>query len=177
MSFRGRLALFFLLIVVIPIAAIALLVVDVTQDSQAGKSDAALSTALTTALARYETDVLEAQAQATELLTDAGVEPALRSGDEAEIRRVAAAAGRARGLEYLAITTPDGGEITVIDSPSTVASAVVPANVQGTGEYELRASVTGPTEYVEEVSDLTGLEVALVSDGEVVAGSRAIGDC
>ena len=46
MSFRGRLALFFLLIVAIPIAAIALLVVDVTRDSQAGKADARLSTGL-----------------------------------------------------------------------------------------------------------------------------------
>ncbi len=175
MSFRGRLALFFLLIVVIPIAAIALLVVDVTRDSEDGKADAALSTALTTALSHYEADVLEAQAQATELLTDPGVEPALRSGDEAEIERVAAAAGRARGLEYLTITTPDGGEITAIGSSSTVATASVPANVEGSGAYELRASVTGPTEYVEEVAELTGLEVALVSDGEVVAGPRAAG--
>ena len=40
------------------------------------------------------------------------------------------------------------------------------------GNYEITASVTGPTGYVEEVRRLTGLDVALVEDGDVSAGAK-----
>ena len=40
MSFRGRLTLFFLLIVVLPMIAVAVLVVQVTGSSRSGKADA-----------------------------------------------------------------------------------------------------------------------------------------
>ena len=74
MSFRGRLALFFLLIVVIPIAAIALLVIDVTSDSQEWKADARLSTGLTTALTVYEDEVEAAGDAIAEMLASPDVQ-------------------------------------------------------------------------------------------------------
>lgn len=174
MSFRGRLALFFLLIVVIPIAAIALLVADVTRDSQAGKADARLSTALETALAVYEDDVRAARAAASEILTDPDVVAAMGSGDAAEIERAGSTAGRQAGLERLTIVDPDGGEIEAIGSGDPLAEATVRTTGEG-GEYELQTSVTGPTEYVEEVGRLTGLEIALVDGGGVVAGPEVTG--
>ena len=57
MSFRTRLGLFFLLMVAIPIAAIAVLASDVTGDSQAGKADAQVSTGLEAAISVYEDEV------------------------------------------------------------------------------------------------------------------------
>jgi diguanylate cyclase (GGDEF)-like protein len=173
-SFRGRLALFFLLIVVIPIAAIALLVVDVTRDSQAGKADARLSTALETALAVYEDDVRAARGAASEILTDPALLAAMESGDRAEIQRAGATAGREAGLEQLTIVDPDGDEIEVLGSGDVLAGATVRTTGEG-GDYELRASVTGPTEYVEDVGRLTGLEIALVDEGGVVAGPAVTG--
>ena len=49
MSFRGRLTLFFVAIVVVPMIAVAVLVIQVTEDSANGKADARLSTGLETA--------------------------------------------------------------------------------------------------------------------------------
>jgi diguanylate cyclase (GGDEF)-like protein len=169
-SFRGRLALFFLLIVVIPIAAIALLVVDVTRDSQSGKADAALSTGVSTALSVYERDVQAAADAATELLEDQELVSALQSGNPAEIEVAAASAGSAAGLERLAIQTPDGPVIDAIGTGGEIASATVRTTGKA-GRYALSASVTTPTEYVQEVSELTGLEAAVVSDLGVVAGA------
>ena len=170
MSFRGRLALFFLLIVVIPIAAIALLVVDVTSDSQSGKADAALSTGVSTALSVYERDVQAAADAATELLQDQELVSALQSGNPDDIAAAAASAGSDAGLERLAIQTPDGPMIDVIGSGEEIASATVRTTGKA-GRYALSASVTAPTEYVQEVSELTGLEAAVVSDLGVVAGA------
>ena len=168
MSFRSRLALFFLLIVVIPVAAIAFLVVDVTRDSHAGKADARLSTALSTALAVYEDDVRAAQAATSELLTDAEFLAALRTEDEDELASASVAPVRRAGLEVLTIFTPGDTEIEV-GTGELFATATVRTTGQG-GEYELVASVTGPTEYVEEVGRLTDLDVALVGERGVLAG-------
>ncbi len=170
MSFRGRLALFFLLIVVIPIAAIALLVVDVTRDSQDGKADARLSTGVDTALAVYEEDVAAAEAQMAEILTDSEVLVALRSGDAEAIADAAAAAARSAGLERLSIVKPEGEVIRALGTGEELATATV-RTTGGSGAYELRGSVTGPTEYVEEVNRLTGLATALADDSGVAAGT------
>ena len=61
MSFRGRLTLFFLLIVVLPMIAVGVLVSHVTSESESGKSDARLDAGLDAALGTYDADVSEAQ--------------------------------------------------------------------------------------------------------------------
>ena len=62
MSFRGRLTLFFLLIVVLPMIAVAVLVTQVTTQSRNGKADARLAAGLGTALSVYRDDVGAGQA-------------------------------------------------------------------------------------------------------------------
>ena len=171
MSFRGRLALFFLLIVVIPIAAIALLVVDVTSDSQAGKADARLSTGLTTALAVYEEDVEAAGNTVAEMLARSDIRAALSSGDPAAIEEAAARGAESTGLEQLEIAGPGGVEVARIGDGKPFAAATVRSGGDG-GNYEITASVTGPTGYVEDVRSLTGLDVAVVDGGEVNAGAQ-----
>ena len=58
MSFRGRLTLFFVAIVVVPMVAVAVLVVQVTDDSRNGKADARLASALGTAQELYDRALL-----------------------------------------------------------------------------------------------------------------------
>ena len=171
MSFRGRLALFFLLIVVIPIAAIALLVIDVTSDSQEGKADARLSTGLTTALTVYEDEVEAAGDAVAEMLASPDVQATLASGDPAAIEDAAARAAESAGLEQLAIAGPGGEEVARIGEGEPFAAATVRSGGAG-GDYEITASVTGPTGYVEEVRRLTGLDVALADGGGVSAGAQ-----
>jgi diguanylate cyclase (GGDEF)-like protein len=172
-SFRGRLALFFLLIVVIPIGAIALLVVDVTRDSEAGKADARLSTGLETALAVYEDDVEAASDAVAELLTAPAFVAALDSGDAGRIEDVGAVAGRRLGLEHLTATPSGGAAVEVIGSGEPIAAATVRTTGRA-GAYEIAASVTGPTEYVAEVERLTGLDAALVTDDGVTSAPDGV---
>ena len=170
MSFRGRLALFFLLIVVIPIAAIALLVVNVTRDSTSGKADASLSTGLSTALTVYEREVEAAGDAVSELLSDQDIVAALQSGNPAQIESAARAAGSEAGLERLAVEPPNGPVIDAIGGGEEIAAATVRTTGRA-GRYALSGSVTDPEAYVREVSELTGLNAALVSDLGFVAGA------
>src|ERR1044072_5007194 len=57
MSFRGRLFIFFTIIVIVPMAAVAVVLFKITSDSETGKSDARIAQGLTTALAIYQADV------------------------------------------------------------------------------------------------------------------------
>ena len=70
MSFRGRLTLFFLLIVVMPMIAVAVLVTQVTAQSRNGKADARLAAGLETALSIYRGDVAAARRAANEIGKD-----------------------------------------------------------------------------------------------------------
>ncbi|MDQ3571549.1 MAG: diguanylate cyclase [Actinomycetota bacterium] len=172
MSFRNRLGLFFILLVAIPMAAIAILAADVTGDAQAGKADARLSVALEAALRVYEDQREEAKDLATELLIDPKVLDAIRSQDSRQIEEAAGTAGREVGLESLTIVTPDGAELKAMSSRNAVATARV--STTGTeGPYEFVASVAGENEYVQEVSRLTGLEVILAGPQGARASTAA----
>ena len=168
MSFRTRLGLFFLLMVAIPIAAIAVLASDVTGDSQAGKADAQVSTGLEAAISVYEDEVTAADRAVQDVLVDRAVVSALSGGSAAEIERATAAAGADNGLEYLALTTPDGEELEPI--PSDAPVAVVTVTDAGGSELRLVASTINADEYLGRVGELTGLSAAVVgSSGPAVA--------
>ena len=172
MSFRGRLALFFLLIVAIPIAAIGLLVLDVTRDSHSGKADARLSTGLTTALSVYERDVRVAEAAITGIVRNEAMAAALADGDPGAIERTAREVAPEE-LKWLSVAPPQGEELVVVRSPRPLALQDLRTTGEG-GAYRLTASVTGPTEYTDEVSRLTGLDVTLVDSDGAVAGTAAV---
>lgn len=185
MSFRTRLGLFFLLMVAIPIAAIAVLASDVTGDSQAGKADAQVSTGLEAAISVYEDEVAAADRAAQRVLDDQDVVDAIANGSAQEIERAAAVAGVDAGLEYLALTTPDGDELEPIPSDAPVATVTV-TDAEG-GELRLVASTTSADEYLGRVEELTGLSAAVLDpsgkavaaegvDTESLPGTGATGD-
>ena len=54
MSFRGRLRVFFAIIVIVPMVAIGVALLSITASSERGKTDAGLATALTVAFSAYD---------------------------------------------------------------------------------------------------------------------------
>ena len=85
MSFRARLFLFFVIIVVVPMIAVALVLFSLTKDSETGKADAQIAQGLRVAFGEYSDSRAQARARRS-----AGVarDPALGAG---------AALGRRRG--------------------------------------------------------------------------------
>ena len=92
-SFRLRLTLFFLLIVVLPMVALAVLVVQISADSESGKADARLSAGLRTATTVYEQAQADSRRVAGEIAADVAADPAavaaLEGGDRATLRALA----------------------------------------------------------------------------------------
>ncbi len=172
MSFRTRLGLFFLLMVAIPIAAIAVLASDVTGDSQAGKADAQLSTGLQTAISVYQEEVDQAERGARQVLADEELVAALAGKDAGEIERAAASAGADSGLSFLSLTTPAGDKLQPIASEGPVGTATI--TDEAGGELRVVASTIGADEYADRVEQLTGLRVAVLGGDGVEAATEGV---
>src|SRR5437868_7545697 len=81
MSFRSRLLLFFVIIVVVPMIAVALVMFSITADSETGKADAAIAQGLRAAFAIYDGDRSRAQAELNKVAGDSRLGSALARHD------------------------------------------------------------------------------------------------
>src|SRR5919204_4466456 len=147
-SFRGRLTLFFLLIVVLPMIAVAVLVTQVTSKSGSGKADARLASSMDAALALYRDDVTGARRAAGKFASDPQLAAALRSSDTASIQAIAAPLARRNGIRALEIRGPGGQRLAKVGGTDAIATYRLklqgPSGPLGT----LIASTTTPSEYL-----------------------------
>src|SRR5437763_17001904 len=86
MSFRGRLLLFFVIIVVVPMLAVALVLFSITADSENGKADAAIAQGLRSAASFYEGDRVEARRALARIAADPALAADLQSKDKGALR-------------------------------------------------------------------------------------------
>jgi diguanylate cyclase (GGDEF)-like protein len=174
MSFRGRLTLFFLLIVVLPMIAVAVLVVHVTSESESGKADARLDAGLDAAVGTYEADVADAERAAKRFASSPAVASALRSGDPARIEGLAGLAAR-NAIRSLVVRDPRGEVLATIGRGGTVATFKLNLpDRSGRLVASLTASTTTGAEYVNRVSQLTTDDAALLDGGDTVSSTLAL---
>src|SRR5438045_5575079 len=124
MSFRGRLFIFCTIIVVVPMAAVAVVLFRITNDSETGKSDARIAQGLTTALAIYQADVDRARSGLQTVARDPRMSRALARGKPAAIRqRARALTARHPDLVAIAYYDKTGRRIAYARRAATLAFA------------------------------------------------------
>jgi diguanylate cyclase (GGDEF)-like protein len=163
MSFRSRLTLFFLLIVVMPMIAVAVLVTQVTSQSRNGKADARLAAGLESALTIYRDDAAAAKRTANEIGRDPALAAALQSGDPDQVAAAARAGAEQYGAKSLLIRDAAGGRLATVGQTSSVASYRLELRGPSGDLGTLIVSTTTPSRYVADVRHLTGREAALLS--------------
>lgn len=167
MSFRARLTLFFLSIVVLPMVAIAVLLLEITDSSRTGKADAQLATGSKTALAAFRTEERRARARAKQLLHDRRLQLAISSSDSPLVEELLQRAARRVHATYLRAHLPDG---EVVHAGERKAIAIVRMAVDGDPSRGLLdISVTDPKRFARQVRKLTRLHVVVISRGDVIA--------
>ncbi len=175
MSFRGRLTLFFLLIVVLPMVAVAVLVTHVTSDSESGKADARLDAGLDAGVATYEAEVAEAERAAKGFASDPAAASALRSGDPARIEALARRLAIQNGIRSLVIRDPSDDVMATIGPTNAIATFKLNLpDRSGSFVASLTASTTTPTEYLNRVRQLTPDDAALLDEGGTVSSTLAL---
>ena len=178
MSFRTRLSLFFVTIVVVPLITVAVLLLGLSRDNQTGKADARIAQGLRTALALYQSRVSESRPWLEDVLADRRVARGLIEQDRALLRRRLDRLVRRPGAPVSLVVYGRDGRLL---ARSGAASAVAPATAapRARGGRRLGAvavSTTPAAVYAREVKRLTGLEARVSRGGVVLASTLGPGD-
>ena len=126
MTFHGRLRLFFTIIVIVPMVAIAVVLFTLTADSERGQADAAIATGLDVALSLYKDGRKAADDDLMRVAGDARLTSALAESDDAAARRRLRQLVRAdRRVVAATVVDPQGQRVAAAGSRRGVAPAVV----------------------------------------------------
>ncbi len=163
MSFRTRLTGFFVLIVVVPMIALAVLVFRLISDSQNGKADARASGLASAAASLYQSESASGRADAETIARELGASgPAL-------LPSLGAIAGRSG----LARVTVHRGSKTLVDVGNRTAIAPGAARLGATssvGAVTVRASEVTAAQYVRDLH-APGVQVVVRADGSTLGAT------
>jgi diguanylate cyclase (GGDEF)-like protein len=171
MSFGRRLALFFVLIVLVPLLALVGVLVIVSEDSRQGKADARLASGLETALALYDEQVLAARPAAERLAGELELGDGLRSGDTRQLDHFVTSAARGPRVAGVRVLGPAGTTEAASGSPDAVAFAKLDLADGGAQRGALLVSVTTADRYAAELKRLTGRDLVVSRSGTPLAAT------
>lgn len=177
MSFRNRLSLFFVLIVLVPMVSVAFVLFRLISDSEAGKADAAVMARADVVARLYgeaEKDAgfyRQAEADAgppvEEVAADPAFAAALRAGDIEEARE--RADELASGEPIARIVLIDDGKV-VLDEGTDDAIAPATAELEG-GFGRLQVSVTRAGGFARRVGRVAGTDLVVRADDRLLLSS------
>jgi diguanylate cyclase (GGDEF)-like protein len=175
MSFRNRLTLFFVLIVVVPMVAVAFVLFHLIADNESGKADARLATNVDSAIHLYEEARDTADRAARSIGGDVALAQALRTNDRAALAKRAGellARERARRI----VIARGGRAIVDVGSPAAVFPAA--RTLEGAGGKSfgsLQVSVQDPAGYTGLIARVTQAEALVEKAGGPVLATTVKG--
>src|SRR3954470_8697079 len=163
MSFRTWLRVFFFSIVIIPMAAVALVLFKLTGDSETGRADAGIAAGLRNAFAVYTEDAGSATAALRAAARDRELRTALLGDDmRAASARMNALLRSDATVASIAFYNARGRRVAAAGSPDAVAPRSAPlSRVNGQKFGTLAVSVTYADAFVREVQRLSGREASI----------------
>ena len=170
-SFRNRLTFFFILLVILPVLAVAFVGILIVRDSEEGKTDAGLAQAQVAAEGLYRELRDRSQKVVETVSKDEELAIAVRDGDRAVLQNRLEDLAQRGGAVRVRLTL-EGQEPIDAGGGQAVAPEVrqiVDADGNVAGEISL--SVSTAEEYADLLARVTGLEVLLTQGGRLVDGT------
>ena len=169
-SFRTRLRLFFVLIVIVPMIAVTLIIFRLIAESENGQADARVAARQETAISLYYSARADADRLAAQLGRDAALANALRSGDARQIPVVARRLLTRTGAERIVLAT--GGRVWAdVGNPRASFPATRSLVANGRPVADLQVSVLDAQDYARRVKQTTGLEVIVRRGNQTIAST------
>src|SRR3954469_23725586 len=174
MSFRARLRLFFVLIVIVPMLSVALVLFRLISDNETGKTDSDIHARQHAAIQLYG-EAREGAERAVEGVgSDRALAAALLNGNTDRARARARELAKSGGRERTAQSAT--GE-PVLDTGSRKAVAPAQRDLTGTSGRRfglLEASTTTAEEYAREVRKIVGVHMMVRRDGRTIASTLPV---
>jgi len=175
MSFRNRLRLFFLMIVVAPMLVVAVVLYLVTFSSESGKADSDVNAR--TQVARKLNDEAHRQAliAGRAIANDVPFATAIRRNDAEQLQTRASDLLRRRGVQRIVVAR--GTNRALVDVGNAAATFPATINLVDGGHRfgRLEVSTATPREYANQVKRTTGLETVVSREGGEVLASTLPG--
>jgi diguanylate cyclase (GGDEF)-like protein len=173
MSFQRRLLLLFLLVVVAPILAVAMVLFSITADGETGKADARLANGLRAAFGLYGDARDAAGDELRSVTADHRLATALATGDAALARTLLARLAAADpAIVSISLYRIDGRPLAQVGEGEGVAAAAAVLTLPERGRVGVVAvSVTGAQQLARRVERFTGLEARVGRHGEVLGST------
>ena len=152
MSFRTRLTLFFVLIVVLTMVAVGVVVFRLIEDSQAGKADARSGAFASDAIHRYRDASDRARLAADRIAADPRIAGGLTASNPAALRRRAVALLGREQLVRLEITRGGRSTLRLGDPAAVAAAAKAITFASGAPPARVIAGALDPKRFARELS-------------------------
>jgi diguanylate cyclase (GGDEF)-like protein len=169
MSFRSRLTLFFVAIVIVPMISVAVVLFSLIADNERGKADDRLAVRQQLAVNLFRADVEEGGKLAAQIGGDPGLARALRDRDDAAATRRAESLLAELGAARIRIEDRRGERVDVgrADAMAPAVRALVDEDGRTVGRLEVSDRSAGV--FARTISRLTGLQVLVRLNGETLA--------
>jgi diguanylate cyclase (GGDEF)-like protein len=183
MSFRGRLRLFFAIIVIVPMIAVAIVLFTLSEQSETGKADAGIAAGLRSATSLYRAGADQAEPDLRRAARDRRLHTAIAAGRTRAARsRMAALLEADPGLVSIELYDRGGRLLARAGSAGGVAPRAAPLLENGERAGILAVSRTLARGYASDVKRLSGLEASVTRGGRTLASTlpevppRGLGD-
>ena len=175
MSFRNRLRLFFVAIVLVPMIVVGVIFYLLINTAESGKADASVNAQQQAAQGLYRETERQAARAARAIATDVPFATALRRNDIEALQSRADELRARRGVERIVVAR--GGNRALVDVGN--AAANLPAQIKlvdGKRRFgDLEVSTTTPQEFAGQVRRVTGLDAMIMREGGDVLGTTLPG--
>src|SRR4051794_12381721 len=148
-----------MIIVIVPMIAVALVLFSITADSETGKADAQIAQGLRAAFAIYDADRGDARADLAKVARDRPLARALSQRDAAAAgKRLQALSSRLPEVARIAVYDPAKKPIAAAGDQNAVAPAVAAPAAGGRRLGYVSVSVTSAGAFATETKRVNGLE-------------------
>ena len=171
-SFRNRLRLFFLVIVVVPMIAVALVLFQIVTRSEESQTDAQLSEAQRVAQNLYRESASRANTAGRKIVDDNALQEAIAGGDPARIKAQLDAAARGAKARRVLLDLDGPGKFEFGDEPGVAPArnAIVDQNGKPLGR--IVTAVDSASTFATKLEDVAEVGAVVKQDDEVLGASR-----
>jgi diguanylate cyclase (GGDEF)-like protein len=170
-SFRNRLRLFFVVIVIIPMIAVALVLFRLVAESEQSQTDAQLGQAQTVAANIYRERERRASAVGREIVGDTALQAAISRRDTAGIQRRLEEVSHELGAQRVLLRLNGQGAFETGSPPAVAPARNELLNQDGDPVGEVISSVESAAGYTATVQRLTEAEAVLSDRNGVLAAT------
>ncbi len=171
-SFRTRLRLFFVLIVIVPMVAVTFIVFRLIGESENGQADARVAARQEAAIGLYYDARASADRVAARIGRDPALARALRTADRTQIQTVARRLLVQTEAKRIAISR-DSAVWADVGDPTASFPATRSLVANGTPVADLQVSVQRAQDYARLVTRTTRMETIVRRNGRVIASTIA----